>query len=271
MSLVTSSRSAVGAVRAERVTCMPATISAAQCLRVPRRWSRVRRLMVARATAIGGPSGNAAPPLSASFRPPTGRSHRGQRAMAVGPITSPTAVALRSRPSWPKKEIAVLATWPVYPIGARSARPSARSPRRGRGPSAGRERQLEHLCTRPSVADRHRCPGLDLPSHQRQGDRAQPRGQCTAAEAPHRALPERELLAGPCGLGQEQAAQVTVGPALVVKAGDRLLAHVAALGEADRPLVEAGLLGYHRVVEVDSESRPPSLDAQALDGLLGHC
>ena len=45
---------------------------------------------------------------------------------------------------------------------------------------------------------------------------------------------------------------------------DGLLAHVAALGEADGALVEPRLLGDDRVVEVDAVARAPVLDAQHL-------
>jgi len=47
-----------------------------------------------------------------------------------------------------------------------------------------------------------------------------------------------------------------------MQARDGLLAHVAALGEADRALVEARLLGDDRFVEVHAVARAPVLDAQ---------
>jgi len=62
---------------------------------------------------------------------------------------------------------------------------------------------------------------------------------------------------------------MAVGLALVEQARHRLLADVAALGEADGPVVEPGLLGDRRVVDVDAEARAPGLDAHELGGLLG--
>jgi hypothetical protein len=47
-----------------------------------------------------------------------------------------------------------------------------------------------------------------------------------------------------------------------VQARDGLLADVAALGEADRAVVEAGLLRDHRVVEVHAVARAAVLDPQ---------
>jgi len=61
---------------------------------------------------------------------------------------------------------------------------------------------------------------------------------------------------------------VAVGLAAVVQAGDGLLPDVAALGEAHRALVEAGLLRDDRVVEVDAVARAAALDAQHLGGGL---
>ena len=55
--------------------------------------------------------------------------------------------------------------------------------------------------------------------------------------------------------GEPQAAEVAIGLALVVQARDGLLADVAALGEADGALVEAGLLWDHAVIEVDEGRR----------------
>src|SRR5207253_5871220 len=70
--------------------------------------------------------------------------------------------------------------------------------------------------------------------------------------------------------GQPQPAQVAVGLALVEKARDSLLADVAALREADRALVDAGLLRNHIVAELESEPRAPGLDAEDLSRLGGH-
>ena len=59
------------------------------------------------------------------------------------------------------------------------------------------------------------------------------------------------------GCGQAQAAQPSVGLALVVEPRDGLLAHVAALGEADGALVEAGLLRDRGAAHVEPEARAP--------------
>ena len=64
--------------------------------------------------------------------------------------------------------------------------------------------------------------------------------------------------------GEPQPAQVAVRPALVEEPRDGLLADVTALREAHRALVQPGLLGDHRVVEVDAVARPARLDAQDL-------
>jgi len=61
---------------------------------------------------------------------------------------------------------------------------------------------------------------------------------------------------------------VAVGLALVEQARDGLLPDVAALGEADRSLVEARLLGDDGVVQVDAVARAAALDAQHVRGRL---
>src|SRR5206468_9329753 len=57
--------------------------------------------------------------------------------------------------------------------------------------------------------------------------------------------------------------------ALVEEARDRLLADVAALGEADRALVDPGLLRDHVVTELVAQARATRLDPEDLGGLLG--
>ena len=54
----------------------------------------------------------------------------------------------------------------------------------------------------------------------------------------------------------------------VVQPGDRLLADVAALGEADRALVDPGLLGDRRRRHLAAEARPARLDPDDLGGRL---
>jgi hypothetical protein len=55
---------------------------------------------------------------------------------------------------------------------------------------------------------------------------------------------------------------VAVRLALVEEAGDRFLADVAALREADGALVESRLLGDDGVVEVDAVAREGEVDAE---------
>ena len=97
------------------------------------------------------------------------------------------------------------------------------------------------------------------------------RGETTAVPTvPTTRSPSRS--SSPCGAGgrEAQSAQVAVRLALVVQARDGLLAHVAALREGHRPLVEAGLLRDDRVVEVDAVARAPGLHAQHLGRGLVH-
>ncbi len=63
---------------------------------------------------------------------------------------------------------------------------------------------------------------------------------------------------------------MAVGSAPVIQARDRLLADVAALGEAHRALVQARLLRDHAAVEIHSVARAPVLDAHDLGGVLGY-
>ena len=68
---------------------------------------------------------------------------------------------------------------------------------------------------------------------------------------------------------EAQPAQVAVGLALVVEAGDRLLADVAALGEADGALVDAGLLGDRGRRHLAPEARAAGLHPEDLGRRLG--
>ena len=111
-------------------------------------------------------------------------------------------------------------------------------------------------------------PRLRLPAHERECDRPEPGRVGDAREAADLPLAEQQRRARLGESSEPQAAQVAVGPALVVEARDRLLADVAALGEAHRPLVEPRLLRDHRLVEVDAIAWPPALDPQALGGRL---
>ena len=70
------------------------------------------------------------------------------------------------------------------------------------------------------------------------------------------------------GGGQPQAAQVPVGAAAVVHAGDGLLPDVAALREAHRALDDAGLPGQVVRAHVDAVARDPELDPQDLGRLV---
>ena len=62
---------------------------------------------------------------------------------------------------------------------------------------------------------------------------------------------------------------MTVRFAPVVQPRDRFLPHIATLCKRHGALVERGLLGDHGVVEIDAVTRPPVLDPQAFDRLLG--
>ncbi len=110
------------------------------------------------------------------------------------------------------------------------------------------ERQLYHHCACALLADGDGCARLCLATHERQSDRAERGGDDGAAQAPDRPLAERQRRARLGRLGQPQAAQMAVGLALVVQARHRLLADIAALGEAHRALVEARLLGNRGLV-----------------------
>src|SRR5207245_2357788 len=83
---------------------------------------------------------------------------------------------------------------------------------------------------------------LRLAAQDRQGDRAVEGGDAAAADSAGLLLAKRERRAGRCRGAEPQAAQAAVGLALVVEAGDGLLADVAALAEADRGLDDAGLV-----------------------------
>ena len=125
--------------------------------------------------------------------------------------------------------------------------------RRGPGGSAanGSSTTVAH-----AVADLHLGARLGLAAHQRQRDRAEPGRVDDRADPPDLALAERAAASPARRPAREaQPAQVAVRLALVVQARDGLLADVAALREAHRALVEAGLLRDRRVVEVDAVAR----------------
>ena len=103
------------------------------------------------------------------------------------------------------------------------------------------------------------------------GERDRPvgRGDHGGADPPHLAPRARSSSPSATGGLEPQAAQVAVGLALVVQAGDRLLADVAALGEADGALVDPRLLGDRRRRHLAAEARAPRLDPEDLGRLLG--
>ena len=81
-------------------------------------------------------------------------------------------------------------------------------------------------------------------------------------------LAQSELGSGLGRGAQLEPPQVAVRPALVVEAGDRLLADVAALGEADRGIDDPGL-GRHRLgAHLGAEPRGSGLDPDDLDCVL---
>ena len=94
-------------------------------------------------------------------------------------------------------------------------------------------------------------------------------GETTGArDAPDLLLAELQRGARLDRRAEPQAAQVAVRLAAVEEPRDGLLADVAALGEGDGALVEAGLLGDHAVVEVDAVAGAAVLDADDLRGGL---
>ena len=168
--------------------------------------------------------------------------------------------------------------------------PSAATARRERRdhppPCAHRARNPSSTCGRPvplrapqngSSTTSAATPVADLD----RGARARPRGagsrarsgrgrgrgrRCRSSRArARRARPGRRPRPG---AREPQAAQVAVRLALVVQAGDRLLADVAALGEAHGALVDPRLLGDRRGRHLAPEARPAGLDAHDLGGRL---
>ena len=113
-----------------------------------------------------------------------------------------------------------------------------------------------------------RVAGRGLAAHDRQADRPE-RGETTRCRC---GRPRARRAAAACRRDRRrepQPAQVAVGLALVVQAGDGLLADVAALGEADGPVVEAGFLGDDGLVELDAVAGAAALDAHDLGVRLG--
>src|SRR5262245_18926308 len=132
---------------------------------------------------------------------------------------------------------------------------------------AASERQVHDLGIDP-VADRDRCSRLGLPAADRQRDRAARGGADRRTHPAQLTLAQPERVAGG-DLGREpQPAKAAVGLSLVLQPGDGLLADVAALSEADRALVDPGLLGDRRSGHLATESRAPALDANDLRRLL---
>src|SRR5204862_487878 len=103
------------------------------------------------------------------------------------------------------------------------------------------ERQLDHL--RLTAVNEHGVAGGGFAADDRQGDGAEAWGHARRAHVPQLALAEHDRVARLGRLAQSQAAQMAVRLAPVVQPRHGLLAHVAALGEAHGPLVDAGLLG----------------------------
>ena len=132
------------------------------------------------------------------------------------------------------------------------------------------ERQVDHPSRNAIFTYGQLRPWLGLAAHDRQADRAEGGGDAGAAE------PADLLLAQPQARRPAAARPLSssprrspVGTALVVEAGDRLLADVAALGEADRALDDAGLGGHRLGAHLGAEARRPGLDPHDLGGLGG--
>ena len=104
------------------------------------------------------------------------------------------------------------------------------------------------------------APGLGLAPHERERDRAERAGRRRRSRAADRAPASVQLLAR-CSPARRAAARADGGwAAPVIEARDRLLADVAALREAHRALVQAGLLGDRGLVDVDPVAGAPALD-----------
>src|SRR3954451_853997 len=127
------------------------------------------------------------------------------------------------------------------------------------------ERQVDNLCRNAIFTYGQLVARLRLPPHDRQRDRAVRRGH---AEAAHRAdllLAQAQGVSGRHRAGEAEAAQAPVRAPAVVEAGDGLLADVAALGEADGGVDDAGLGGHRRRAHLGAEAGPAALDADDLD------
>src|SRR5260221_11902097 len=96
------------------------------------------------------------------------------------------------------------------------------------------EGQVDHASRNAIFTYGELGPGLCLAAQDRQPDRPERGGDGGAAEPPDLLLAEPQRCTRLCRGAQPQPAQVAVGAALVMEAGGRLPARVAALCEADR-------------------------------------
>src|SRR5918995_1086604 len=126
------------------------------------------------------------------------------------------------------------------------------------------EWELDQLGGRSLVSDRDAVAGSGLATHDSERNRAEGGGDAGGPDASERALAEPDLLTGSRRPLQAQPPQMAVRLPPVVQAGHRLLADVAALGEADRALVDSGLRGDRGLGHLCAEPRPPGLHAEDL-------
>ena len=145
-------------------------------------------------------------------------------------------------------------------IGFRATFPGSNRPRTA-------ARRPARRCPSPTVT---LAAGLGLAADDRERDRAERGGEDRGPDRAHDLLARARSRRRREGPRRAQAAQVAVRLALVVQAGDRLLADVAALGEADGALVDARLLRDRLRRHLAPEARTALLDPDDLGGLGAH-
>ena len=154
-----------------------------------------------------------------------------------------------------------------HTLGAHWRNPSPRAtPTAPQGAQNGRSTTWPPT---PAPADLDQRPGRGLPPDHGERDRAERGGDDGRPDPPHVAAFERDRVVLGDGRIEPEPAQVPVGLSPVVQAGDRLLADVAALGEADGASVDARLLRDRGGAHLAPEAGASRLDAQDLGRRLG--
>src|SRR5688572_11479364 len=119
----------------------------------------------------------------------------------------------------------------------------------------GALRLIRDLGGDASVADRERRARLRLGSHHRQGDRPELRGDHGRGDRPDLTIAQAQGGAGLGGSREPQRTQRPVRLAAIVKAGDRLLADVAALVEVDGALDDPRLCRHRPLADLAAVAR----------------